>query len=916
MKSIILIGYMLLSVAAFAAQGVTNTWIGGDKSSVTTDTFHVDAYWSTGVAPTNGTYDALMITNNGDFARWITSSSGFYLKGPVTLGDTNTSPRVTVEFLGNRSSPPANSNPAQILAGAKLAIRGSNTTVRIGAGMNYQLGGTASPNLELDPRATLYGDGILQFARSIVLPARNYDHLLLRVQASESSTKYWLAGTTTTTGNVEVTESGTSGVDGLATLSLNGCTLAANTLTLGEKDILTNNGDQSGFGAIDLAGGTLELSGDIVFRSNPDGLKADQTPLTRDSAISSSTGGGTIKIGGSFTNITTKTPASWMISGVDLILNGNGTNVQCVEALSADFGDTPTCCLDNYCWHTLKVQSGAYVQLVDRNDNNRITSDKEAVYVKDLIVESGATLDLNGINVYAYGTINIAGTLVTNGGAATKLTKALGVIRLATTTLGTTDPSYGLGMWIGAMAVGDVTGDGKNEFFVITMDEKPEDDDCKLFALNYTNGVVSSLPNYPISDQKLGAAGASAFYNFIVDDLGNGLGNELHYSNNGYSKVYAIGKNASPHLVSAHDDATYSAGAIAFADLDRDGSKDLICAARGSSNNLRVYNTADQTLKWSATLQPADNNIVVQVGVADLDLDGQLEVFAVAKSTTNGLISAFRKDGSYYYGPTGGMIISNMPLTSASLESFGGLAAADVDGDHYPEFIYAASSSTGNDGLTVMKQNGSVLCHIAGSAPGFALLDVNRDGIYEVLYGDKLCSGDGTVLQTLPVPSGATAVTSYTMPVLADFNGDQIPEAVYLCSTSSKTPTYGRMVCVYDFRSQSILPGFPVALTAILSAGNNDTTWRAGPFHHWYGVAPLVADLDNDGTWEIIVGVGIDTDTTTESPTLNVIATPYRYTVPAGRRVEDYGWYSYRHGPLADFKFPLYVPQATVIFIH
>jgi hypothetical protein len=918
MKRKSIIGILLLSLAG-GVSAAENAWIGGDQSAVPGSTFHVNANWSTGVAPTNATPDALLIDQDGANARWISSSSGFYLNGPMTIGSTN-SPTVMIDFQSNRTTPPSNDNPAQILMGATVSILGSNTTVRIGAGLNLALNAQVSPFV-LDPKATLCGDGMISLGRTAaVMGDYDYDNIRLQFGNGDPMPLYVLPGFVKTTGDIIITSTGSAGVNNRTTVRLDGKTLEGGNLVLGLKDIRPEAGDQSGFGAVDFSGGILDLEGDITFRSNPDGLKTDGTPLTEDSCLtdsSSAAAGGTLRLGGSFTNITTKAPAKWKIADVDFILDGDGAAVQDIEALSADLGDTATCCLDNYCWRTLTVKAGAHVRLVDRNDNNRISSAAEAVYVKDLVVESGATLDINGINVYAYGTLTINGTLVTNGGAATKLTKSTGVIRMVTATLGTTDGSAGLGMWIGAMAVGDVTGDGKNELFAITMDEVTTDDDCKLFALNYTNGVVSSLPNYPISDRSLGGGTANMFFNFIVDDLGNGLGNELHYNNASYSRVYAIDETATPHLISADERAHYAAGSFALADIDRDGSKEMICPARASVNNLRVYDTDTHTLKWAATLAAAAD-VVAEVGVADLDLDGHLEVFAVAKTTDGRYgLSAFRNNGGYYYGPAGSAIISNMPLaTLISDGSSGGIAAADVDGDHYPEFIYTAINNNVTDGLTVMKQNGTVLFRDTSAsrkAPGFALLDLDKSGVYEILYGDRLYSGNGTVLQTLPVPAGGAVVATATMPVLADFNGDQIPEAVYLCSTLAASTTYGRMICVYDFVSQSILPGFPVALSA---SGSTDTTWHAGAFAHWTGSMPLVADLDNNGRWEIIVGVGIDTDATTESPTLNIIDTPYVYTIPEGRRTEDYGWYSHRHGAMADFKFPAYVQAATVVILR
>lgn len=918
MKCKSIIGILLLSLAV-CVSAAENAWIGGDQSAVPGSTFHVNANWSTGVAPTNTTSDALLIDQDGANVRWISSSSGFYLNGPMTIGGTN-NPVVAIDFQSNRTSPPSNDNPAQILMGASVSILGSNTTVRISAGLNLALNAEVSPFV-LDPKATLCGDGMISLGRpAAVIGDYDYDNLRLQIGNSGTMPLYVLPGFVKTTGDLIIASTGSAGVNNRTTVSLNGKTLEGGSLVLGLKDIRPEAGDQSGFGSVDFSGGILDLAGDITFRSNPDGLKTDGTPLTEDSCLtdsSSAAAGGTLRLGGSFTNITTKAPAKWKIADVDFVLDGDGSSVQNIEVMSADLGDTSTSCLENYVWGSFTVKAGASAKLVDLNDNSSRAAGSEALYCAGLVVESGATLNLNGLKVYVDGDIVINGTVIENGGSINTL--SAGLIRHYAYSLGTTANTAGLGMWTGPMAVGDINGDGVNELFIATMDEKSADDDCKLFSFNYDKGAITNLNGYPISDIALATGADIYFFNFLVEDLGNGQGPELHYSHSGYSRVYAIGESAVPHRVSKDENAAYGAGAQLFADIDNDGSKELICAARGTGGNVRVYDTDTQALKWAKYVK-SDADIAAQVAIGDLDLDGSPEICALAKGSTGAYgLTAFRSNGDIYNGIDGNTVISNMPFASVISETFGGLAIANVDGDQYPEFIYAGNTPAQPlDGLTVRKQDGSVKFTVnrsSGRPNGFALLDVDRDNEYEILYADTLYSGDGAVLQTLPAPGSSPYFGFLTMPVLADFNGDQIPEAVYLCSKNSDF-RYTRVVCVYDFISQSLLPGFPIDIKAILSDGASETLWYVGQFQHFGGTSPIVADLDNDGDWEIIIGTGIGVGTTLESPTLNIIDTPYQYTIPEGRRVEDYGWYSYRHGSLADFKFPLYVPKATVIVLR
>jgi len=55
----------------------------------------------------------------------------------------------------------------------------------------------------------------------------------------------------------------------------------------------------------------------------------------------------------------------------------------------------------------------ARVRLVERCDNgNRTSGNREALYVHDVTVSAGSTLDLAGLNVYADGTVEIQGTVI------------------------------------------------------------------------------------------------------------------------------------------------------------------------------------------------------------------------------------------------------------------------------------------------------------------------------------------------------------------------------------------------------------------------------------------------------------------------------------------------------------------------
>ncbi|MDE2507323.1 MAG: PPC domain-containing protein, partial [Planctomycetota bacterium] len=95
-----------------------------------------------------------------------------------------------------------------------------------------------------------------------------------------------------------------------------------------------------------------------------------------------------------------------------VVFNGGGgaSNPQTWEAMSNDLGATQAGFQNNFAFGTVSVTANTYVQLVDNSKNSTGTG-AEAVYVNELVVPSGATLDLNGLHLYVRGS-QIAGTIL------------------------------------------------------------------------------------------------------------------------------------------------------------------------------------------------------------------------------------------------------------------------------------------------------------------------------------------------------------------------------------------------------------------------------------------------------------------------------------------------------------------------
>ena len=119
----------------------------------------------------------------------------------------------------------------------------------------------------------------------------------------------------------------------------------------------------------------------------------------------------TLKINGNLTG-NTRNGDRFNPLGATILDSGNGTTAapQLLEAMSDELGSAQSGYINNFAYGTLSLTSNTYVQLVDHADN-AIGTGNECVYVNELIVPAGATLDLNGLHLYARGA-QIAGAII------------------------------------------------------------------------------------------------------------------------------------------------------------------------------------------------------------------------------------------------------------------------------------------------------------------------------------------------------------------------------------------------------------------------------------------------------------------------------------------------------------------------
>jgi hypothetical protein len=263
--------------------------------------------------------------------------------------------------------------------------------------------------------------------------------------------------------------------------------------------------------------------------------------------------------------------------------------------------------------------------------------------------------------------------------------------------------------------------------------------------------------------------------------------------------------------VVTHDSGGFGANSVAVADLNGDGSPDLVVANEcGSNMNCPgngwvtvLLGNGDGTFE-SAVGYGSGGFVASSVAVADVDNDGRLDL--VVTNHGSGTVGVLRGNGDGTFQPA---------ATYSSVGNSGGygpllVAIADVNGDGKQDVVVADQYQGGSNGIRgaigVLLGNGdgtfqSAITYTSGGNVSFsvAVADINGDGRPDLIVanlcvvsdtdctenapvGVLLGKGDGTFEPVVTYLSGGAYAISVAV---ADINGDGNPDLLVANVNSS-----------------------------------------------------------------------------------------------------------------------------------
>jgi subtilisin family serine protease len=262
-------------------------------------------------------------------------------------------------------------------------------------------------------------------------------------------------------------------------------------------------------------------------------------------------------------------------------------------------------------------------------------------------------------------------------------------------------------------------------------------------------------------------------------------------------------------------------------DLDDDGDLEIITGGKkGVGNTISI-----RTFTWhvdavvpelETLLEASELHGITNIAVGDLDAGNPQGDHA-----PEFVFAAYRtyvSDGAQVFAVhSDGQLVQGWPIELP--EGGSSPILADLTGDGNLEIVVNAYNSAGLDGLSVWRNDGSPLWHGSGRGRAPVVADIDGDGDPEVLTQTKAYHHDGTDTgwsYTVTNPNGLS---------VGDIDGDGDMEVLIGGANSDGLRAF--------HHDGSPVDGFPLFID---------------PVYRLVRMTPVLADLDRDGDIEIITG--------------------------------------------------------------
>ena len=327
------------------------------------------------------------------------------------------------------------------------------------------------------------------------------------------------------------------------------------------------------------------------------------------------------------------------------------------------------------------------------------------------------------------------------------------------------------------VTIADVDHDGKAELFLLGSSNH------KLYCYNYNGGVRWTSSNTIDNNYLLSAADvnndgvAEIVCGKYVYDAQTGV---LLLQGNMVETGMGFGAPHGVHMPYYH--IPYYM--YALGDVDGDGTLE-VCAGNTIYKMVITNNAGTAGNSWSILRQaetPGINNKDGQTFLVDFDNDGDFDVCVIGVTHTLSQSTSSHTLDVYVWDGQTSQLIAHSPLLVHSKTAASIPFSGDLNGDGYPEIVFASPSAMMAYTYDPMTSSMTRMHNYApfGETAGFTLFDFNQDGRNEIVYRGptQLYIADGTTLANLcpPMTSYSGTITEY--PIVADVNADGHAEII------------------------------------------------------------------------------------------------------------------------------------------